>query len=84
MQFEHEHHQATHDQVEKYLAELNQRSQDEGVKNLLIMVDGEGKLGDPDDKRRTQAVENHYQWVDAAKYLGCHSIRVNAGSDGHD
>jgi L-ribulose-5-phosphate 3-epimerase len=28
------------------------------------------------------AVENHCRWVEAAKYLGCHSIRVNAQSSG--
>jgi sugar phosphate isomerase/epimerase len=67
---------------EKYLAELKKRCDDLGVKSLIIMCDGEGRLGDPDDKRRTEAVENHYKWVDAAKYLGCHSIRVNAGSQG--
>ncbi len=66
----------------KYLADLKQRCEDEGVKSLLIMVDGEGQLGAPDEKARTTAVENHYQWVDAAKFLGCHSIRVNAGSSG--
>ncbi len=66
----------------KYLGELKQRCEDQGVKSLLIMVDGEGKLGDPDDQKRTQAVENHYQWVEAAKFLGCHSVRVNAGSAG--
>lgn len=66
----------------KYLAEMNMRASDNGVKQLLIMVDGEGKLGDPDDAKRTQAVENHYKWVSAAKELGCHSIRVNAGSAG--
>jgi len=46
------------------------------------MCDSEGNLGDPDDSRRTQAVENHYKWADAAKQLGCHSIRVNAASSG--
>lgn len=69
-------------QDEKYLAELNQRCSDAGVKSLLIMVDREGKLGDPNEAARTKAVENHYKWVDAAKTLGCHSIRVNAGSSG--
>ena len=44
--------------------------------------DGEGALGDPDEKKRKQAVENHHKWVDAAKKLGCHSIRVNAASSG--
>lgn len=67
---------------EKYLADLKQRCSDEGVKSLLIMVDGEGSLGAPGEAERTKAVENHYQWVDAAKFLGCHSIRVNAASRG--
>ncbi|MDB4679075.1 sugar phosphate isomerase/epimerase [Rhodopirellula sp.] len=65
-----------------YLRDMKTRAEGEGVQSLLIMVDGEGNLGDPDQGRRTQAVENHYQWVDAAKFLGCHSIRVNAASQG--
>lgn len=66
----------------KYLAEMNKRAADVGVKNVLIMIDGEGALGDPDAKKRTQAIENHHKWVTAAKTLGCHSIRVNARSNG--
>lgn len=65
-----------------YLAEMKKRAADHGVKSLLIMCDGEGNLGDRDQKRRTQTIENHYKWVEAAKYLGCHSIRVNAASQG--
>jgi L-ribulose-5-phosphate 3-epimerase len=61
-----------------YLAEMKKRTSDLGVTNVLIMVDGEGALGDVDEQKRNKAVENHYKWVDAAKYLGCHSIRVNA------
>src|SRR5262249_36083481 len=63
---------------EKYLKDLKKRCSDNGVTSVLIMCDGEGNLGDPDDKKRKQAVENHHKWVEAAKYLGCHSIRVNA------
>jgi sugar phosphate isomerase/epimerase len=66
----------------KYLAELKQRAEDAGVKSLLIMIDREGDLGDADEARRTEAVEKHYRWVEAAKALGCHSIRVNAASSG--
>ena len=66
----------------EYLSDLKQRAEDHGVKSLLIMIDGEGALGDPDESKRTQAVENHYPWVEAAKFLGCHSIRVNAHSEG--
>lgn len=65
-----------------YLADLNQRAKDHGVKNVLIMIDGEGPLGSTDEKERIQAVENHYKWVEAAKFLGCHAIRVNAAGDG--
>ncbi len=66
----------------KYLGEMKKRAQDNGVKSLLIMCDGEGRLGDPDQAKRTKAVENHYKWLEAAKFLGCHSIRVNAQSAG--
>jgi L-ribulose-5-phosphate 3-epimerase len=67
---------------QEYLAEMNKRAADSGVKQLLIMIDGEGQLGAASLKDRLQAVENHYKWVEAAKTLGCHSIRVNAASTG--
>ncbi|HTE17522.1 MAG TPA: sugar phosphate isomerase/epimerase family protein, partial [Armatimonadota bacterium] len=47
-----------------------------------IMIDGEGELGHADPAKRRQAVENHYKWVEAARYLGCFAIRVNAASSG--
>ncbi|HZS05902.1 MAG TPA: sugar phosphate isomerase/epimerase family protein [Blastocatellia bacterium] len=65
-----------------YLADLKKRCGDHGVKSVLIMCDGEGNLGDADAAKRMQAVENHRKWVEAAKYLGCHSIRVNAYGKG--
>ncbi|MCK5923768.1 MAG: TIM barrel protein, partial [Methylococcales bacterium] len=65
-----------------YLAQMKERARDNGVKSVLIMCDREGNLGDPDAAKRKKAVENHRKWISAAKYLGCHSIRVNAGSKG--
>jgi L-ribulose-5-phosphate 3-epimerase len=65
-----------------YLADLAKRAADEGVTNVLIMCDGLGNLGDPDDAARKKAIENHFPWVEAAKRLGCHSVRVNAASAG--
>lgn len=65
-----------------YNSELRKRCDDAGVQSLLIMCDHEGNLGDPDQLKRLKAVENHYKWVEAAKTLGCHSIRVNAQSAG--
>lgn len=66
----------------EYLTELKSRTDDLGVENVLIMVDAEGNLGEADDAKRQEAVENHYKWVEAAKFLGCHSIRVNARGKG--
>jgi sugar phosphate isomerase/epimerase len=65
-----------------YLTALKDSCAKYGVKSLLIMVDNEGNLADTSVTLRTKAVENHYKWVKAAKFLGCHSIRVNAGGRG--
>lgn len=65
-----------------YLTDMDTRAKDLGVTQLLIMCDGEGNLGDPDEKLRTAAINNHKKWLEAAKRLGCHSIRVNAASAG--
>jgi len=65
-----------------YLSELKMRCDDEGVQSVLIMCDGEGYLGDADVTKRNEAVDNHKKWVEAAKFLGCHSIRVNADGQG--
>jgi len=67
---------------QRYLGEMKQRAADLGVKSLLIMIDDEGDLGDADERKRAAAVEKHHKWVEAAKFLGCHSIRVNARSSG--
>jgi sugar phosphate isomerase/epimerase len=68
-------------QDESYLADMKKRAADQGVASVLIMIDDEGDLGDSNNQARTNAVEKHHKWVDAAKYLGCHSIRVNARSN---
>jgi sugar phosphate isomerase/epimerase len=65
-----------------YLRDFKRRADGEGVAIKLIMCDGEGDLGDPEDAKRRQAAQNHHQWADAAKFFGCHSIRVNAGTGG--
>jgi len=64
-----------------YLKDLKGRADDNGVTCVLIMIDGEGDLSAADSGKRNQAVENHKKWVDAAAALGCHSIRVNTGSN---
>ncbi|GLR19632.1 sugar phosphate isomerase/epimerase family protein [Portibacter lacus] len=65
-----------------YLKEMNARASGEGVQQLLIMIDQEGGLAQINNNDLGQAIENHKKWVEAAKTLGCHSIRVNAYGEG--
>ena len=65
-----------------FVEKSNAEAKKHGMKNLLIMVDGQGNLAVSDSNERNQAIEKHYKWVDAAAAMGCHAIRVNlAGSD---
>lgn len=66
----------------RYLGEMKKRADDAGVSGGVILIDGEGNLGDPNESRRKKAVERHHKWIDAAKLLGCYAIRVNARSSG--
>lgn len=65
-----------------YLKDLKKVADDQGVRSVLIMCDDEGELGAPDQAKRMKTVDNHKRWVEWAKFLGCHSIRVNAYSSG--
>ncbi|GAA4321870.1 hypothetical protein GCM10023115_49660 [Pontixanthobacter gangjinensis] len=68
--------------MQEILDTLKARSEKYNMRNVLIMVDGEGDLAANDVTERDKAVENHKKWIDAASFLGCHSIRVNLfGSD---
>jgi len=65
-----------------FVSKCNEEAQKYDMKNLLIMIDGQGNLAVSDEKERNEAVERHFKWVDAAAAMGCHAIRVNlAGSD---
>ncbi len=66
----------------KLAKELRQRSVDNDMTNVLIMVDGEGELAALDKKERDKAIDNHKKWIDAAAELDCHSIRVNLFGEG--
>lgn len=66
----------------KYLQQLRANAQASDVESLLIMCDALGPIGHPDPTERRAVVERHKPWVDAAAYLGCHAVRVNAASEG--
>ena len=61
---------------------LKTRADNAGVRSLLMMIDDEGAIGAASEAQRQQTVDNHKKWADAARELGCHSIRVNAQSEG--
>ncbi|QMW04338.1 sugar phosphate isomerase/epimerase family protein [Spirosoma foliorum] len=63
-----------------YLKELLKRSRDEGVVNHLLMIDTAGNLVDGEAAKRADAITRHYAWAEAAKFLGCKTIRVNLQS----
>ncbi len=66
--------------IQNLVKNLNQRSEDNEMKNLIMMVDlppEEGDMAVTDKLAREKAIELHYPWVDATAGLGCHSMRVN-------
>lgn len=65
-----------------YLERLRENARAAAVKSVLIMIDGEGDLAAEDDEARRTAVEKHFKWVAAARFLGCHAIRVNVSGSG--
>jgi sugar phosphate isomerase/epimerase len=65
-----------------YLNEMLKRSQDAGVYNHLLMCDDEGPLSSTNEKERLESVENHKKWIEAAKILGCVTVRVNLHGEG--
>jgi L-ribulose-5-phosphate 3-epimerase len=64
-----------------YLTELKKRAEGEGVYCHLIMLDTNGPLGASDKSARESAVNKTKEWIDAAKFLGCKMVRVNAYGD---
>lgn len=66
----------------RYLREVQRAADDAGVRNLLIMIDGEGRLGAQDATERRRAVQSHFKWLAAAKLLDCHAVRVNVSGSG--
>lgn len=67
-----------------YLADLKRRAAAEGVWSKLILVSHGGELGAPNEKNRKRAVDGYKKWVDAAAFLGCHAISVQATSQGNE
>ncbi|QCX01610.1 sugar phosphate isomerase/epimerase [Aggregatimonas sangjinii] len=60
-----------------FVEKSNAEAKKHGLKNVLIMIDGQGNLAVNNEAERNETVEKHKKWVDAAAAMGCHAIRVN-------
>ena len=65
-----------------YLDSLNAAAKKANIKNVMIQVDNIADLGTSDPELRAKAIAEGKKWVDAASYLGCDLMRVNAHGDG--
>ncbi|MEP7266556.1 MAG: sugar phosphate isomerase/epimerase family protein [Saprospiraceae bacterium] len=65
-----------------YWSGFKKRCDEAGVKVGLIMCDALGDMGSADSLERMKTVQNHFDWVDIAQYLGAKTVRVNAGGAG--
>jgi len=71
-----------------FLRDLNNRAENQGVKNLIILVDNIDlatmengpSLASSMKVERDEAINYHKKWIDTASEIGCHSIRVNLRS----
>lgn len=60
-----------------YIQKLNKVCAENGVKQTILMVDGEGSTAAVDRAERKKAEIFHRKWIDVAAELGCHSVRCN-------
>ena len=63
--------------LNKFIQKNNKLAAEHELKNLLIMIDGEGDLSVSSATERKKGVDNHHKWVETAAAMGCHSIRIN-------
>ena len=72
-----------------FIKDLNKRSLDQNVENLIILVDNVDintmengpSLASSKKNEREKSIDFHKKWIDVASEIGCHSIRVNLRSN---
>jgi len=63
--------------IKSFIEKNNQLASDNGVENVLIMIDSEGDLAAEDEGERMLSVDNHKLWIDTAAEMNCSAIRLN-------
>ncbi|TVZ21526.1 sugar phosphate isomerase/epimerase [Dokdonia sp. Hel_I_63] len=65
------------EKIMNWAREMKEQSDAAGIDNVIIMVDRDGELADPDNSKREEAIAVHKYWMDAARIIGAHSVRAN-------
>ncbi|OUT56719.1 MAG: hypothetical protein CBB71_17340 [Rhodopirellula sp. TMED11] len=65
-----------------FFQQVRQRCDDLGVENQLMLCRNKRGIDDADAGTRAAAAKDYIPWLEAAKTLGCHSIRVDCRSQG--
>ena len=63
--------------IKNFILKNNQLADDNGMENVLIMIDNEGDLANEDEKVRLKSIDNHKLWIDTAAEMNCSSVRLN-------
>lgn len=71
-----------HADDQPWLNEFLRKSNGEGVRCEMLMLDETGSIGASSSSARKQSIDQVRIWMECAVKLKCHSIRVNAYGDG--
>ena len=63
--------------IKNFILKNNQLASDNGMDNVLIMIDEEGDLAGEDEEKRLKSIDNHKFWIDTAAEMNCTSVRLN-------
>jgi len=69
--------------TDEHLKTLNKQAARYGVRQLLIAIAGDVRIADAVPSKRERALRDARRWIDAARSLGCHSVRINPTSTGN-
>ena len=69
--------------IKNFILKNNQLASDNGMDNVLIMIDEEGDLAVEDEEKRLKSIDNHKLWIDTAAEMNCTSVRLNLYGSKH-
>jgi sugar phosphate isomerase/epimerase len=65
------------DALKTFVKKNNELAMDNGIENVLIMIDSEGNLAEENNDQRLSSIDNHKLWIETAAEMNCSSVRLN-------